>query len=366
MYLSDIGFSSVFVGVMEGLAEAISGFSKMYFGAWSDSYKRKPLIVIGYALSAIAKPAMIIFNASFWVLLTRSTDRFAKGIRSSARDAILSGESTPENKGKIFGFHRSVDTLGAVVGPLVGLILLKLFSNNYQQLFYWAIIPGALTVVATLFIQDKKQVVATVSAKTTLKQSFSWWHQAPSLYKKFVVGFGLFSLFNSADMFILLQFKNVGYSNYKVIQLYILFNLFFALLSFPLGIIADKIGLKNMLLIGLIFFSITYVALSLTMMIKFAWFIMILYGIYAACTDGITKAIISNITPKEHIGKALGIFQTVSTLIMLIASIVAGILWQWQGANKMFFISGIGVLGSTIFLYVVMKKNTNRCCSCKI
>lgn len=152
IYLKSIGFSIVLIGILEGFAEATAGFSKGYFGKLSDNAgKRIPFVQIGYAFSAISKPMMAIFIYPIWIFFARTIDRFGKGIRTGARDALLSDEATSETKGQVFGFHRSMDTLGAVIGPSLALIYLYFYPQDYKTLFFIAFIPGLLAVLASFF-----------------------------------------------------------------------------------------------------------------------------------------------------------------------------------------------------------------------
>ncbi len=154
LYLQSIGFSILYIGILEGLAEALAGLSKGYFGRLSDLQgKRLPFIQIGYAISALAKPLLVTFNLPLWVLFIRSADRLGKGIRTGARDALLSNATTKENKGKVFGFHRSMDTLGACIGPGISLIYLYFFPENYKSLFLLAFFPGIIAITFTFFIK---------------------------------------------------------------------------------------------------------------------------------------------------------------------------------------------------------------------
>jgi sugar phosphate permease len=168
IYLKSIGFSIVLIGFLEGFAEAIAGLSKGYFGKKSDNLgKRLPFVQIGYGLSAISKPMMALFVFPLWIFFARTIDRIGKGVRTGARDAILSDETTAENKGKIFGFRRSMDTLGAVIGPVLALIYLYYYPTDYKTLFLIAFFPGALAVIATLLIKEKQREVSTDKQKTS-------------------------------------------------------------------------------------------------------------------------------------------------------------------------------------------------------
>lgn len=156
IYLKTIGFSIVLIGVLEGFAEATAGLSKGYFGNLSDNTgKRLPFVQIGYLFSAVSKPMMALFTYPLWVFLARTIDRLGKGVRTGARDALLSDEATPETKGRVFGFHRSMDTLGAVLGPLLALVYLTYRPNDYKTLFYIAFFPGVISIAFTFLIKEK-------------------------------------------------------------------------------------------------------------------------------------------------------------------------------------------------------------------
>jgi MFS family permease len=156
IYLKSIGFSVVLIGILEGIAEATAGLSKGYFGKQSDfSGKRLPFVQLGYTLSALSKPLMAFSIIPIWIFFCRTMDRFGKGIRTGARDAMLSNEATLENKGRIFGFHRSMDTMGAVLGPTLALVYLYFYPENYGTLFYIAFLPGVLAILASFYLKDK-------------------------------------------------------------------------------------------------------------------------------------------------------------------------------------------------------------------
>ncbi len=221
IYLKTIGFSVVLIGILEGVAEATTGFSKGYFGKLSDtSGRRVPFVQIGYAFSAISKPMMAVFVYPLWIFFARTIDRFGKGIRTGARDAILSDEATSQTKGKVFGFHRSMDTLGAVIGPLFALIYLYYYPSDYKTLFYIAFVPGLFSVLATFFLKEKKK--ATVKPKTSVSffSFLHYWKESPTAYRKLVGGLLVFTLFNSSDVFLLLKAKEAGLDDTAVIGVY--------------------------------------------------------------------------------------------------------------------------------------------------
>lgn len=310
IYLKSIGFSIVLIGILEGVAEATAGLSKGYFGKLSDtSKKRVPFVQIGYAFSAISKPMMAVFIYPLWIFFARTIDRFGKGIRTGARDAILSDQATPETKGKIFGFHRSMDTLGAVIGPTLALVYLYYFPKDYKTLFYIAFIPGLFAVIASFLLKDKKTNNIKPKVKTSFFSFLKYWKVSPKAYKKLVIGLLAFTLFNSSDVFLLLKAKQSGLDDTMVIGVYIFYNLIYALFAFPIGIIADKVGLKTIFIIGLTLFSVVYFGMSVNTNLYLFFGLFFIYGVYASATEGISKAWISNITDKKDTATAIGTFS---------------------------------------------------------
>ena len=222
IYLKAIGFSIILIGILEGVAEAAAGLSKGYFGKLSDtSARRVPFVQIGYALSAISKPMMAIFTFPLWIFFVRTMDRFGKGIRTGARDAILSDEATPETKGKVFGFHRGMDTLGAVLGPSLALLYLYFYPKEYKTLFFIAFIPGLFAVLSSFYLKEKKVNEIRPKIKTPFFSFLKYWKVSPAEYRKVVTGLLLFTLFNSSDFFLLLRAKQAGLDDTMVIGIYI-------------------------------------------------------------------------------------------------------------------------------------------------
>ncbi len=227
IYLQTIGFSIFLIGILEGIAEATAGLSKGYFGNLSDITRKRALFVqVGYTLSAISKPLIGFFTNPIWIFIARTLDRFGKGIRTGARDAILSDETTAENKGKVFGFHRAMDTLGAVVGPGIALIYLYYYPENYVNLFFIAFIPGILAIFTSLFIKDKRsENITKPNTKITFLTFLKYWKNSSLNYRKLVIGLLFFALFNSSDVFLLLKAKQIGFDDTTIIFVYIFYNL---------------------------------------------------------------------------------------------------------------------------------------------
>jgi MFS family permease len=356
IYLKEIGFSVLLIGILEGVAEAIAGLSKGYFGKLSDvSGKRLPFVQIGYTFSAISKPMMALFTFPIWVFLARTIDRLGKGIRTGARDALLSEEATPETKGKVFGFHRSMDTLGAVIGPLFALIYLFFFPHDYKTLFYIAFIPGILAIIASFYLKEKKSTDTKAKVSTPFFSFLKYWNKSPNEYKKLVIGLLAFTLFNSSDVFLLLKIKQSGIDDTMVVGIYIFYNLIYALFALPIGIIADKIGLKKIFLLGLFIFSIVYFGMSVNTHTYLFFFLFFLYGIYAAATEGISKAWISNIVDKKDTATAIGNFSGLQSIFTMLSSSLAGLLWIQFGASVTFIITAIATLFVILYLLSIPK-----------
>jgi MFS family permease len=351
IYLKTIGFSIVLIGVLEGFAEATAGLSKGYFGNLSDNVgKRLPFVQIGYAFSAISKPMMALFIYPLWVFFARTIDRFGKGVRTGARDALLSDEATSETKGRIFGFHRSMDTLGAVLGPLLALVYLAYRPNDYKTLFFIAFFPGVIAIAFTFFIKEKNKPPLKQKSKTRLLDFIRYWKESPALYRKLVGALLVFTLFNSSDVFLLLKIKEAGFDDTTVIGIYIFYNLVYAIFSYPLGILADKIGMRKIFIAGLLFFAATYFGMAFSENKTIFILMFFLYGVYAAATEGVAKAWISNICSKENTATAIGTYTAFQSVATMLASSLAGLIWFFFGAATIFMLSGAIALAVSIYI----------------
>jgi MFS family permease len=357
IYLKSINFSVLLIGVLEGFAEAIAGLSKGYFGKMSDNTGRRlPFVRWGYLLSAISKPMMAVFTFPAWVFSARTLDRLGKGLRTGARDALLSDETTSATKGRVFGFHRSMDTVGAVLGPSVALLFLFYHPGKYKLLFYLAFFPGLLAVIFTYLIKERNIKSRDQAIKTYFLDFLKYWKQSPAMYRKLVTGLLLFTLFNSSDVFLLLKIKAAGYSDTMTIGVYIFYNLVYALCSYPLGILADKLGLKNVFISGLAVFAVVYGGMAFNNKLYLFFVLFFLYGVYAAATEGIAKAWISNIADRNDTATAIGTFTSFQSICTLIASSVAGLLWYQFGAMVTFLASAVVTVIVVIYFLLLSNK----------
>ncbi len=352
VYLTSIGFTALWIGVLEGFAEAVVGLSKGYFGKLSDATgKRIRYIRAGYFLSAISKPVIGMFTQPFWIFSARTGDRLGKGIRTSARDALLADESTAENRGKVFGFHRAMDTVGAAIGPAFAILFLSYFPGKYRSLFYWAFIPAAIGVILTFFLKQQKFYLKKVQGKKGFFSFLSYWKNSSPSYRKVAGGLILFALFNSSDVFLIMMAKHQGLKDQMVIGAYIFFNLVYATFSYPVGSMADKIGMKKTLLMGLVFYLITYAIFPLATSTTVIFLLFFVYGLFAACNDGIAKAWITKLCLPEDKATAIGFYSGITSISTLFASTITGFIWVHFSASSALWLSAGGVFIS--FLYFV-------------
>ncbi len=345
VYLKSIGFSALLIGILEGFAEASAGFSKGYFGNLSDRLNKRVVFVrAGYFLSAISKPMLAAFTFPFWIFLSRGFDRLGKGIRTSARDSILSAESAPETKAKVFGLHRAMDTAGAMAGPVAALVFLYFYPDSFAPLFLIAFVPGISGVLLTYFLKDKSVEGPVSVSKKGFFSFLSYWKTSTNEYKRLVIGLLFFTLINSSDVFLLLLIKHIGYSNTEVIMVYIFYNFVYAAVSYPVGILADKLGLKNVFTVGLILFAVVYGGMAFEPSLPVIIILFAIYGIYAASTESVSKAWISNIVNKQDTATAIGFYTSLGSLFTLLASVIAGFLWSTFNPSVTFMVSAGGAV----------------------
>jgi len=355
VYLKKIGFSVLLIGILEGVAGFTAGLSKGYFGKLSDEKGlRLPFVKLGYSLSAISKPMMAAFVYPLWIFFARTIDRLGKGLRTAARDALLSQNATKETKARVFGFHRSMDTLGAAIGPTIALLFLIFFPNQYKSVFLLAFIPG-LVSVALIFLLKEKQEPASTLGKGNFFSFFKYWKIASPDYKKLVIGLLFLALFNSSDLFLILKTKQVTGSDQLTIGAYILYNVVFALAAYPLGAIADRIGIRKVFFGGLVLFVLVYFLFGMTNSIAVIFTAFFIYGVYAAATEGITKAWITNMAHTTNTATAVGFYTSCESISTLLASIIAGAIWDNLGSSVTFFTTSAAAILVIVYFTFYLK-----------
>ena len=343
-----LGATFIDVGLIEGVAESTASILKIASGYLSDRFgKRKPLVYTGYGIAAFAKPLLAFATTWQQVLVIRFADRFGKGVRDSARDAIVS-ESKSLGVGRSFGFQRSLDTLGAVIGPLIAVALFGILS--YRGMFLLAFIPGIFAALLVVFFVRETAVGPRESK--AYKVSFK---SFDANFRVLLLGLGLFFVGNSSDAFLFLRAQNLGINALLVPVLYLVMNVVYAVSSFPFGIISDRIGRKTVLLLGFGIFFFVYLGFAFASSWIWIWVLFPVYGLYYGLTDGVSKALISDLSPQHLKATAFGTYYFVIGVVALPASLVAGTLWQTIGPTFTFLYGATMALLAIVIISVFVK-----------
>jgi MFS family permease len=320
-----LGAPAAVVGVTEGVAEGVAAVTKVIAGRASDRTRKVPWVGFGYGLAAVGK--VVVAAAGVWpvVLLGRSVDRVGKGIRGAPRDALLVVGISPADRGRAFGFHRAADTAGAVVGPLLALAGYELLDHHLRPLLWLAVVPAVLSALLVFALREPPPVVRTEhrSDERTSPLGPRFW--------RVVVVLGVFSLVNFPDALLLLRLHDIGFSVAAVILAYAGYNLVYAALSYPAGVVADRLGPRTVVAAGLLVFAVAYTGLGLTDDHLTAWLLMATYGAFTGLTDGVGKSWISRLLPADAQGSGQGLFQGITGAGVLGAGLWAGLSWGGDG-----------------------------------
>ena len=324
------------VGAVEGAAEGAASLTTLAAGPLGDRFARRPLIATGYGMAALGK--VIVATAGAWpgVLAGRVVDRLGKGIRGAPRDALLVEDIDDSARGRVFGFHRAMDTLGAVVGPLLGLAGYELLDHQIRPLLYLAIVPAVLSVALVFLVHERRRQLA----RTHRPPMFSRVGELPRRYWRVTAVLVAFGIVNFPDALLLLRLNDIGFSVPEVILAYVGYNAVYALSSYPAGLLADRIPRAAVFGIGLVFFAVGYTGLALTTNVVAAWLLIGVYGLFTGCTDGVGKAWISSLVGSDFQASAQGMFQGASGFAVLAAGLWAGFLWGSDGRLPL-LISGV-------------------------
>ena len=353
LFLANVlGVNKSMIGLIEGLAESTASLLKVFSGWFSDRIgQRKSLMIAGYAISTLSRPFMALASAWQQVLASRFTDRLGKGIRTAPRDAIIAESVQATHLARAFGFHRAMDTMGAVVGPAITLFLLGLFSNDYRLVFWLSMIPGVIAVaLIILFITEKKKrpIPHAERPKLTLKH-FDW------KVKFFIVIAALFALGNSSDAFLILRAEQVGIPAVTIPAVYLVFNLIYSLSAIPAGIAADKFGKKRIILLGFLLFAGLYYGFAVAKTTATIWVLFGLYGLFMGFTEGIQKAFLATIIPPDFKATAFGFYAAAVGLAMLPASLIAGWLWdRVSPAATFYFGAATAAMSALLFVALIV------------
>lgn len=337
------------VGLIEGVAEGTASITKFLFGYYSDkSGKRKIFVTLGYGAGAVSKVLIGLAYSWPFVLFARFIDRVGKGLRTAPRDSLLLQQANEKNRGFIFGVHRAMDSAGAVVGPLLGLLFLYLFKENMRLTFLLAFIPAVIGLVLLVFlIHEKKQ--STIANEKKKPFHFEWRKVHPN-FLFFLAVTLLFSLGNSSDTFLILRATNLGLTTTLAVLVYVLYNVSQTVFATPAGQLADKIGARRVYAYGLIVFALVYFLFAIIHSPIWIWFLFFIYGIYIAATDGVSKAYISEFTKQDTSGTYFGLYQMGTAIAAVLASVIGGWLWTQFGPSTTFYFGTIMAMLAFVLL----------------
>jgi len=319
------------LGLIEGIAEATGSLLKLFAGVLADRTRStKPWVVGGYGLAALARPLLAFANSWSSVLTLRFADRVGKGLRTSPRDALLALSIDERRRGLAFGLHRTMDNLGAVVGPLLAAGLLAA-QMPLREVFLWAALGGAAAVALALAVREPAQETAPVVIP------FSWTLRGlPGPFRRYLVVLGLFTLGNSSNMFLLLRARELGFPEYQVPLLWALVALTAAVFSTPLSALSDRLGRPRLIVGGWLIYAGFYLLLGFNGHPALLWPLFGLYGLFMAATEGAEKALVADLAPRAMLGTAYGWFNMIAGIMLLPASVLFGWLWQQAGAPVAF------------------------------
>ena len=344
-----LGAPAAVVGVIEGIAEGVAAVTKVVAGRVSDRFRRKPLVALGYGLAALGK--VFVAAAGVWqvVLAGRAVDRLGKGIRGAPRDALLVEGIPVEARGRAFGFHRAADTAGAVIGPLIALVGYELLDHQLRPLLWVAVVPAVLSVLLVGLLRESPHTLQRAAVREGGSTSSNLRLGAP--YWRVVGVLGAFSLVNFPDALLLLRLHEIGFGVTGVILAYVGYNLVYTVLSFPAGVVADRLGPRTVVGIGLLVFAVAYAGLGSTEDHLAAVLLIGGYGAFTGLTDGVGKAWVSRLLPPELQGTGQGVFQGVLGGGVLVAGVWAGLAWDGDGHLPL-IASGViaGVIGVALLV----------------
>jgi MFS family permease len=354
-----LGASARAIGVIEGLAESISSLLKLFAGYLSDRLgKRKSLVVGGYALASVVRPLLAFAQNWHQVLVIRLTDRVGKGVRTAPRDAMIADTVQVEQRGLAFGFHRAMDHGGAVIGPLVGYLLVVLLVANsrsptkpeFTRIFLIASIPALLAVMVAIFFMRESPVKRHEGAEIPALSLRGF----DTNFKRFLLILALFTLSNSSDSFLILRAMDAGISLAMIPLLWAAHHVTKVLSSLFGGDLSDRLGRKRLIVSGWILYAAVYAGFGFATQEVSLWILFLIYGIYFGLAEGAEKALVADLVRPEQRGTAYGLYNLAFGVTVFPASLLMGMIWDWKGPATAFIVSAfMGATAAVLLLILV-------------
>ncbi len=351
MFLAALGVSPAILGLIEGIAESTSSLFRTVFGRMSDKLqKRKIFIIFGYGLSAVSRPFFYIVSHWTTVMVIRFADRIGKAARTPSRDALISTSIHPSIMGKAFGFHRAMDRIGAIGGPLLAMLVLYLLRDTMSELnalkttFLISVIPGFIALIFIKFAKETKAITKVMEKKKRTAML-----NAPFIL--FLVANAFFALGNSSNAFLILKAQELDIAIFLIPILWVVYNIVCTISSPILGSLSDKVGRKPIIVTSFIYYAIIYVLFGFANHAWMVWVLFAAYGIFYGLSDGIFRAYVADIVEEENRATAYGVLNTVIGIFLLPASVLMGLVWTQFSSQIAFIVAaGLGMVGFIIFL----------------
>ena len=353
-----LGASAGAIGIIEGLAESISSLLKLFAGNLSDRLgKRKFLVVGGYALAALARPLLAFAGSWQQVLAMRLGDRVGKGIRTAPRDAMIADSVPFQQRGLAFGFHRAMDHGGAVIGPLIGYLLVTGLGTNLPRVFLIASIPAFAAVLVAIFVMRESPAVHTDKTKK-VKLSLRGFD---SNFKRFLLILALFTLSNSSDSFLILRAHHSGVALTVIPLLWAAHHASKVLSSLYGGDLSDRLGRKRLIVSGWVLYAAVYAGFAFVESAISVWVLFLIYGIYFGLVEGAEKALVADLVRPEQRGTAYGLYNLAFGITVFPASLLMGMIWDWKGPTTAFLVNAVlGATAAMLLLLFVQRRNQNE------
>lgn len=346
-----LGASPAVLGFIEGLAESAASLLRVFSGYASDRIgRRKPLAIAGYTASTVGKVLLYLAMAWPMVLAGRLVDRFGKGVRTAPRDALIADSSDPGRRGRAYGLHRAMDTVGATLGVVAAILLLRTVSGDFRAIFLWSLVPAALGVAVLFLARDVR------SHRSSAQAPALRWSALPGRLRAYLAVVFLFTLGNSSNQFLLLRAQNLGATAAIVLLLYLTYNVAYATVAYPAGRLSDRIGRRALLVSGYTLYGVVYVGFAIARSPAWLWTLFVIYGLYMGASEGVEKALVADLAPASVRATAIGLHATLVGAGLLPASLLAGWLWTSFGPAVPFYFGGILGCAAALALLIVLQK----------